>query len=964
MALDARDLPTAVTPVPRAAAPVLVGRDGHLRALLAAVRTPPAVVYVEGEAGAGKTRLVTELAARPELAPRWMSVGQCMPQREPFPFGAVLDCLRGCGTRLAEVGGLNPVTGALRPYLPEIADRLPAAPPSLPDPAAERHRLFRATRDLLGALGPGVVILDDLHWADEGTRTLLRFLLSEPPDGLALVLTYRPEDLTGRGPLGACRPAARATTVRVRVDPLDVPAVRHLASALLGGQPVSAEFAAALHAHTAGIPFVVEEVLRGLGPVTGAAHATHAGTRFLLDGAAVAAPLREAMAERLDALPGPAQPVVHAAAVLGEPADAALLAAVAGSGAHDARAGLTEALAGNVLVEVEDCRYGFRHAPGMRAVYESLPGPRRQDLHGRAADALRDRSPLRLLHVAEHSRKAGRFADWLSYGEAAADSAAAGGDASTASAVLRRLLTEPSLGAADVDRLAAKFGRISPTGVDQSGVTAVLERLLFDDRTSSAIRGEIRLSLGLLLVRQSNGLEASRVELERAAGELRRRPALAARCMAVLAQVDVGTTPLSEHLRWMQQVEAVIEECDDPQWRTALLANVLGSRLHIGDPVVWGQIERLPEQVSSSAEQRELARAHCNLADAATWTGHYGTARKFLHSGLQLATGTCAPYVARVGRSTELHLDWVTGNWADLPERAATLMETCHDLLPVSTEVSLVLGSLAVAKGEWEAAERHLARTGMYTPDNAFTPVAIAAHGMMIALRLGTEDVAAANTEADQGVHLLRRKGVWAWAGELAPLAVEANCRAGRLADAAALTAELEAAAPTIDAPLTGAAVHRCRATLARARCETRAAIDHLELAVDGYERLPRPYEATLLAEQLTACRLELGEPAAEHLTTLADEFDRLGATRDAARCRHLARASGAAQHPRRGRRGYGNDLSPREREVARLLTHGRTNREIAEVLYLSRRTVEQHVARVLRKLGASSRVELIDPPG
>ncbi|MDQ3786225.1 MAG: helix-turn-helix transcriptional regulator, partial [Actinomycetota bacterium] len=59
------------------------------------------------------------------------------------------------------------------------------------------------------------------------------------------------------------------------------------------------------------------------------------------------------------------------------------------------------------------------------------------------------------------------------------------------------------------------------------------------------------------------------------------------------------------------------------------------------------------------------------------------------------------------------------------------------------------------------------------------------------------------------------------------------------------------------------------------------------------------------------------------------------------------------------GRRGYGDQLSPREQDVARLVAQGMTNREIADVLYLSPRTVEQHVAKVLRKLGHKSRQDL-----
>jgi len=157
-------------------------------------------------------------------------------------------------------------------------------------------------------------------------------------------------------------------------------------------------------------------------------------------------------------------------------------------------------------------------------------------------------------------------------------------------------------------------------------------------------------------------------------------------------------------------------------------------------------------------------------------------------------------------------------------------------------------------------------------------------------------------------------------------------------------------------------AVHVCAAELAGARGEPAAAITAFERARIQCDQLPRPYLAAQLAERVACARLDLGErDAAGRLADLADTFDGLGATRDAARCRHLARRNGATQHSRRGRRGYGDELSPREHDVARLLATGRTNREIAEVLFLSRRTVEQHVANVLHKLGVGSRRDLLD---
>jgi DNA-binding CsgD family transcriptional regulator len=285
--------------------------------------------------------------------------------------------------------------------------------------------------------------------------------------------------------------------------------------------------------------------------------------------------------------------------------------------------------------------------------------------------------------------------------------------------------------------------------------------------------------------------------------------------------------------------------------------------------------------------------------------------------------------------------------------RAGRLLEEYRELLPVASEISLVLGCLAVARGDWDEAERFLAESGVRSVENSITPVALGGFAALTRLWLERGDVARACAEADRGVELLRHKGVWAWAGELAPAAVDAWCAAGRAEDAAKLVEELSAGIADRDAPLAGVAVKVCRALLATARDED--AVFLLQDARRAADELGLAYYSAVLSERIA---LSGGDPAA--LGEVADRFDALGASRDAARCRHLVRGAGVATPSRRGRRGYGNALSPRERDVARLLAQGHTNREIAEVLFLSPRTVEQHVARVLRKLGVGSRAELV----
>lgn len=945
----------------RTTSPVLVGRGHELDALRETVTRQPAVVMIEGEAGVGKSRLLHELLRPGRLGPLRILIGNCQPLREPFPYGAVLEALGGCADRLASRPPLSRVAGVLAPMLPELADYLPEAPTPSGDPRADRHRVFRAVRELLATVGPTLMIIEDLHWADDGSRQLLRFLMADPPPNLTVLVTYRREDVPGGMPLGtAYRPPTGITSMLVHLAPLDAEGVRSLAAAILDEETVSADFAAKLHERTAGIPFVVEETLRALRTTAGAVHADGAAARRLLDNVEVPVLLRDAIAERLSELPTAANRLVQAAAVLGVPATAELLGSVAGIPEQRVRAALGHALAGHVLHEADNAHYTFRHALAQQAVYDTLSGPDRQQLHLRAIDALDLVSPRPLVQLAEHSQRAGRLIDWLRYGEAAADRAADVGDAATATTLLQRVLAEPSLSSADVDRLAVKLGQVAHTGLDQINPTATMRRLLGDRRLSMSARGEVRLFLGLLLIRQAGGIASARSEIEVALGDLGERPALAAKATSVLAQPFTGDTPFTEIEPWLRRTDELIDSCADEEQRIMLLANNLGSRLHTGDPTVFGKLSMLPRTAYTAATQRQLARAYCNFADACVTVGHFQQGADSLETGMRLADDSGAPFVASTARATRARLDWFVGGWTGLAERASKLLEEYHDLLPVASELSLVLGSLACARGEWSEAMGYFTNSGAYAPQEAISQIAIGGCAGLARAWLAQDDITKACADIDRGLALLRHKQVWTWAGEILPVAVTVYVRAGRLDDARAIVDQTEAGIIDRDAPMSAAAVDSGRGELAEAAGELETAVEFHRSARAAYEKMNAPYYAAMSAEREALCLLPSdGAGAASSLSTLIDTFDGLGATRDAARCRHLLRGIGGVKPSRRGRRGYGNELSPREQEVARLLAGGHTNREIADVLFLSPRTVEQHAARVLRKLGVTSRGEL-----
>ncbi|QRP45803.1 AAA family ATPase [Amycolatopsis sp. FDAARGOS 1241] len=942
--------PTSVTV--RTGLTAFSGRDHELTTMVEVLGHRPAAVLVEGEPGMGRSRVLAELARRREFAGGRVLRGTCQPLREPFPYGPVLEALRAAGDR--PLGPLSPVAGALRPLLPELADQLPPSPEPLDDPGAQRHRVFRAVRELLVACGPTIMLVDDLQWADEGTGDLMRFLAADLPPELAVVAAYRSGPEPWPGPLGApVRAAPTVHTARVALGPLDVEAVRAMAVDVLELPRVSDEFAAKLHECTGGIPFVVEETVRALrnAPLP----AGEGLSDRLLENLEMPAALRESVTERLAALPEQAAQLTRAAAVLAVPAEPATLGDVAGLAEESLRTALLAALGGGLLAELGENRYGFRHPLARKAVYDTVSGPERTLLHTEAMRVLDTLPSPPSLLLAQHAHAAGRTQKWLRYAEAAADEAIGKGETSRAIDLLQAALPASD----DVGRLATKLSQVALRGF-RPDVIETLERVLEDQPLPPAVRGTIRLSLGMLLVRTIGRLERGREEVERAVAELVDRPELAARGINLLAQPIDGLTPLSWHEGWMRRAREVHSGLTDPELRLALTVDRIANASHLGDGSAWAEFEALPDAGESVGERVQLARLWCNLSDAQSWAGHLDRAARLVEEGSRRATDAGALYAIGLIQGTQARLAWFRGEWDGLAETAEDVRSRYPELGPVVMDTSLVLGGLAAVRGEFAAAQRHLARASVHAPGDGPIPVVLCAASVLIGVLLAGDDVAGACSVADVAVDAARRKGVWVWAASLVPTAADAYTRAGRWSDADAFVEEFARGVAGRDSPLAVASLHAGRAVLTAARGKHLAAAAAFDSAAAAYTSLPMPYLATSMAERAACLRLLAGQRSAvDALASAAGAFEQLGATRDAGRCHHLLRSHGAWAPSQRGRRGYGRELSPREREVARMLAEGRTNREIADGLFLSPRTVEQHVAKVLRKLGARGRTDV-----
>ncbi|MBL1102128.1 LuxR C-terminal-related transcriptional regulator [Streptomyces coffeae] len=928
--------------------------DAAVREPLASAGNTPALVLVEGAAGTGKSRFVDWLLAQSKLgrAPRltvtFTSSGAFVAQEPTRPAGAA-SAVKEAGPTCRPGG---PQTGG---PVPPRAARLEAA--SLAELAASP-----------GTGAPVVLVAEDMHRANEQDARALRSVLAHPPAGLLAVLTYRPEELAHPGLVLGARVGypAGLTIIRLRLGPLSEPEVRRMAVDALGEDLCSRQFITRLHERSGGIAQVVADLAAELRTARSLAGGTAKPvgrgrlTARDADEAAVPVRLTELVLGRMAALDEEPQRVAKAAAVLDGAATEKELTFVAALPEGNGRTALTATLSGAVLHEFALGQYGFCVPAGAAAVHQLIPGPVRREMHERAAEALVARRPVPWALVARQHFASGRIAAWLGSVEKAAHEAIEAGNHQLAISLLEDTLARPVVQGSDRARLALMLARSASHGPRSDRTVEVLEHLVDDPALPAAARGEIRLGLGLVLLQcdQDGQSGDGRAELVKVVEELSCSPALAARAMSALALPYWPRGSLADSLAWLARAEATVAESGDAVAEAAVAANRAAALLSVGDPDGWRHLEQLPRDNDDLRILRHSARGLANAASAATWLGEYPRAHDLLASALKLAARNgqrCGPQATR---GTSLLLNMMTGHWAGLPDRARTLLAEADEMPYPAGDARLVLGLLALARGEWCQAGSWLSGAGVLEDDGP-VPRVVAAAGGRIRLALARQDLADAAREAAEGWARLRAKAVWVWAAELAPWAVEAIARAGQLDTAREMVDEFAAGIKSRQAPAAAAALTSCRAVLAEADGERRTAVEHFRHARTRYQALPRPYEAALAAEAVGRCTLgDSTDTAAgiSELTTAADELYAIGATWDVARVRAELRSHPSARRRPPGRPSYGDRLSPREQETAELAGAGMSNREIASALHLSPRTVEQHVARAIKKLGVASR--------
>jgi DNA-binding CsgD family transcriptional regulator/DNA polymerase III delta prime subunit len=982
--------------MPEASQPRLVGRETELRRLLAllddAAAGRPVVALVSGDAGVGKTRLVTELSEAARGRGFAVLTGRCAELADTVPYLPLADALRD-----AAAGASGPLLDALaaRPVLSWLLpDVGPGRPPGGDMPGLAQQQLFGAVLGMLAELAeasPVLLVLEDLHWADRSTRDLVTFLSRAlHRERLAIVVTYRTDDMYRRHPL---RPVVAELTrlpsvTTVALGPLSASAMaEHLTA--LSGRTLDAAVLDSLITRAEGNAYYAEELLAAS-----------------CDGSELPAGLADLLLARTERLSPAAQQVLRTAAVTGRRIDDELARQASGLAGPEYDEAVREAVAHQLLVPDGDRGYAFRHALLREAIYADLLPGERTRLHGRLAELLADERrladvPGTAAELAHHSLAShdipGAFAASVAAGREA-DRLAAPAEAhrhyNQALALWERVPEAEKLSGMARGKLAYRAAISAADSGDITRAVQQLRRLIDFLRDASAdpvlfCRASERLAYFLLDIEED---EAAIAAAEAAVAALPEEPpswerarALGTYARALLTMKDEGPArSQAEHAQaaataakapWVEADALVtlgqlseragrVEEAIDLFSRALQLARtaaVLGVELRAAFQLARVQLESGYLEAASSTAHQGVLRAE----EAGLGLAPYGYDLQYLH------------YLAH----------YAAGAWEHAQELADGFDTRVTS--PSEARLSAMALFIDVARDRPAVAERRTWLEPFFGRDGFAEYIARGLLGEH-AYWHGDGEAALAEAQAMIRAHeklyghyappVIRPAAVG-----LAALADRAR-QARAAGDAERAQAAVEAARGLVDIAREGGAYPlrpnallgvEGRGWLARAEAEWRRAQgDNDPAAWQAVVAVFGPafvYETARSRWRLAEALAEAGrrDEAQRELRLAAETAERIGATPLRAALSDLARRARLADRPalaaaRRGGAGPGGaaardplaGLTDREVEVLRLLAAGNSNKEIGAKLFIAPKTASVHVSNILGKLHAASRTE------
>jgi DNA-binding CsgD family transcriptional regulator/tetratricopeptide (TPR) repeat protein len=810
----------------------ILEREAELAALAAAAREARdgsgSVVLVSGEAGIGKSSLVDGIRAVLPAEGRIL-VGYCDDLATPRVLGPLRDLVGSVGTAL---------TRALE--------------------RGDRGEVLEALRGELSLTSrPTVLAVEDVHWADEATLDVLRYLVRRAPQlPLVLVLTYRDDEVGGDHPLrqllGVVSRVGRAR--RLRLTPLSLAAVSRLSAA-------AHLDAAEVFAVTSGNPYFVTEVLTA--------------------GAATPVPLTivDAVQARVAQLDAATSAILEQLAVVPSAVQRWLLEALVPAGP----AALAPAEQRGLLVVTPD-RVSFRHELTRRAVVDSMPAARQVAANRRVLAALLDRPGTEVSRVVHHAAQAGDRDAVIAHGPVAAREAADAGAHREAAAHLRLVLDQrPVLDRAAEADLWERFAIESYTIGSPAADTVAAQRRAVELR-----RGDDPRAWGASLRWLSricwwggdpDGAAAAAdeaVAVLTPAGD----DALLAMALSNQAQLHALAGRDAEAVEVAQR--AIELGRDSPATLSHALNNLGLALDRVGDPRAVPALEESLRVALAADEPEHACRAYTNLIWTSLGDRRHDDARRLLAEGLELAERSEFLMYFRYLQAALATLHFATGEWDDVVPAASYALDASP---PVRCAALTVIGRTRLRRGEPGAVDtvREAWELAVSLREAQWLGPAVASLAEAAAL---DGDVGAVAAELTQTFELVRRHGTVDVRAELAywlgragrpvggqgldhPYALQADGRWREAADVwLAAGCRYEYAAALAESPEAGD-VLTALAELDALGAEPLARLVRARLRDLGVARIPRgPVPATRVNPAgLTERQLEVVRLVAEGLT-------------------------------------------------------------------------------------------------
>jgi DNA-binding NarL/FixJ family response regulator len=937
----------------------LVGRERERAALRDAIATAAGgdggILLVAGEGGVGKTALVeSALAEDGGLVLRGAA-----DQRAVRPYAPIVAALRGHQRAVPDgLRGSGPLSEHLALILPELG-----SPPA----DTEQATLFEAVANLFEQIArrdPTVVFLDDLQWVDAATAELLlqldRILEAAP----VLVLgAYRSDEVSRGHQLRRLRSELRRRRrlQELTVEPLGPADTAELSARVLGARPGN-RLARALYDRTQGLPFFIEELAVAL--ATAGRLATAADTVELGPEEPLPLPdtIKETVLLRTERLSSTGRHTLEIAAAAGLGFDLELVAALGGGD------GIDEAIQRGFLVEV-DQQGAFRHALIREAVYDDTPWTRRRSYHRQLAEELerrdaapeavaeqwlaggeRDRARPSLLAAAE------RFCQVHAYHDAAR-------------AVGRAIELWPE-GQDEDDRLAALelLGRCAQLHGDLAGAVRAWREVVEADRTRGDLIRLAELQRRLAGIYELQGAWdhalAARVAAAEAFTERGQEFEAATERLAAASHLQAAAN-LTTALDLVAGAGSAVERTGSIELRARALSLEGQIRAKLGDTERGVALAREGLALALTENLTEpAADAYYRLASALEHAAGYPEAL----DAYAAATDFCQQQgIAGMGEVCFACLAPVmvkTGEWDRAVEFCRAILDGGDAPALARMVAAAELGIVHVLRGETRRTRRLLSDSlGFARRNQVFGLEVEAAHGLARADALGGRIDEAVQRARDLIGRIADREERH-YSVPALRWTTTFFARQGLTADVARSAELLSQTAAALGTAEAVAGLGHGLGELALAHGDAAGAAQHFTHALDRLGDLSVPYERAETELRAAIALAAAGERglAIERLTAVYRAARRLGARPLAMEAAEELARLGERVERRLGRRAAGElehaGLSRREVEVLRLVSVGRTNREIARELFLSPRTIDMHVHNVLTKLGCRSRTE------